>query len=152
MLAATAILLAGVIDWRHRRIPNSLVLALLVLSTASAIGTDRLDFIAITINVTLGLLLTIPGYAKGLVGGGDIKLMVAISPLWPTLQFLSIFAIGVIVSAIAMYVEQAIYRTRRLYSQATLQATSRSLAIERGLPLGTAIAAGMCIYEIGNFL
>lgn len=77
-LTLLATLLAGAtwLDWRHNRIPNALsfggagaaLLAALLLGGASGL------LLAVA-GLAVGLLLFLPAYAMGVMGGGDVKLM-----------------------------------------------------------------------------
>lgn len=79
---------AGVCDWRWRRLPNALTMggiatgfAWLVLAPTGPLGASRTDsFLAL--GLVMGLML--PGYARGLLGAGDVKLGMAMGLLGGT--------------------------------------------------------------------
>lgn len=87
----------GLTDWFSRRIHNSDVFALVLLTGtygwAADIGMARL-----LASCATGLALTLPGFLLGGIGGGDIKLMCALAPLWPPQTLLGIFAAGVAIT------------------------------------------------------
>lgn len=140
------VLLIGVIDREQRKIPNHL-LAILLLVAALTAAASGLDLSTIAINAAIGLALTLPGYIKGIVGGGDVKLMLALSPLWPTVQLLLIFAIGVFATVLALRWTDAYQAQHAVLGQHRITDLPTNKA---GLPLGTAMAAGMCLYAIGS--
>lgn len=142
MLAFWALLLViGCIDWQQRRIPNSLC-ALLLLSAVYAhlITGQSIATSAVLVNLAIALLLCLPGYFKGVLGGGDVKLMIALVPAWSTLFLLQAFALGVLSVALLMVVQSYLVRPTALTEPNTEYGTERSFA--RGLPLGTAMAVG----------
>lgn len=142
MLAFWALLLAiAYYDWQHRRISNHLC-ALLLLSIAcnSLIVGQSIPISAVLVNLVIALLLTLPGYCKGVLGGGDVKLMIVLAPAWQPLFFLQAFAIGVLGLVLLM--------TARTYFSKTNARTAPNFGADnertfsRGLPLGTAMAMG----------
>ena len=65
-------------DWRHRRIPNALLLAVLLPAGALCVwrGVGPLGVPALSggIGLLAGFVLTLPGYLLRLLGAGDVKL------------------------------------------------------------------------------
>jgi prepilin peptidase CpaA len=105
----------------------------------------------IAINAIIGLALTLPGFMKGVVGGGDVKLMLAISPLWPPIQLLWIFSAGILSLMLLMSLAHFISTmslTKVRCPASYLTATS----LQRGLPLGSAIAMGAIFISLFNFI
>jgi prepilin peptidase CpaA len=71
--------LAAVYDLRKREIPDWIALSLVggaVVSTAA--GWSTVSWLALACGLGLGLVLTLPFYALGAFGGGDVKLVVAL--------------------------------------------------------------------------
>lgn len=114
----------AVVDWRERRIANNSLLLLFTAAIIYAIWRDGTTPSSWGISLLVGLALTLPAYLNSRLGGGDVKLMVAICPIWQAQELLFIFASGVLAVAL------------------TMKATTRAQARRLGLPLGTAIAVG----------
>lgn len=138
-LAASALsflmVLAGAWDVLSRRIPNllNLSIALLFLSMAIAAG---LGWAVIVSNFTTGLLVLILCFVfvhLGSLGGGDAKLLAAVS-LWFGLSELVLF---LVMTALAGGVLAAAMAVKPLF------ASPASLVLQkRSVPYGAAIATG----------
>jgi prepilin peptidase CpaA len=71
-------LAAALYDLRQRRIPNALVILILVLGVAFAmIGWGAVHLIQAGQGAALGALIFLPGFLWGFTGGGDLKLGLA---------------------------------------------------------------------------
>ena len=115
----------GYVDLKTRRIPNYANIAVFLAALLCQASEQAPATLAITANVVFALVLTLPGYFGGVLGGGDVKLMVALSPAWPPLFLFGSFAIGVLAVGIIM------------------AARSRSGRINNpSLPLATCMALG----------
>jgi len=77
-LLILGLFLASVVDLLSRRVPNLLVLSLLLLGLGSQVwaGGWAGGFAALS-GATVGLLLLLPLYGLGGLGAGDVKLMAA---------------------------------------------------------------------------
>lgn len=75
LLASLFLLLAVGHDFRHRRIPNSLVAAGMLAAMACAGAADGIGLRLALAGMALGLLSLLPLYALGGLGAGDVKLM-----------------------------------------------------------------------------
>lgn len=143
LLVAMAPLVAiGYVDWIHRRIPNSYLMLLLGIGIYSSVTLDGPSPKSIVINIAIALALTLPGYIKGVVGGGDVKLMLVLAPLFSPLQLLFVFSTGIASLLLLMtflHFAQRMSLIKANCPNAGLQQT----AFQRGLPLGTAIALGL---------
>ncbi len=68
----------AVIDWRQRRVPNLLLLALLLPALAvlalTGAGLQGATWFASFLGFGAGLVATLPGYAFSKLGAGDVKL------------------------------------------------------------------------------
>ena len=73
----------GVRDWRQRRITNPSLIILAALSLVHMSFWGGLTWQQVGLNLFIGLAITLPGYIRGVVGGGDVKLMISLAPLWP---------------------------------------------------------------------
>jgi len=147
-----ALLIAiGYIDWQHRRIPNSLVIILAGWAAYTAAFSSGITAQTIAINIGIGLTLTLPGYIKGIVGGGDVKLMLAIAPLWPSLQLLSVFSVGIFSLLLLMSFTHLVSRMSLIKAHYANTANLPSASFKRGIPLGSAIALGAVFVTPINF-
>ncbi len=120
------LLVIGVIDWQQRRIPNNWV-AVLFLAALVFAWLQNTSYQSWGLSLLVALLLTLPAYFAGKVGGGDVKLMIAASPIWPAQELLAVFCFGVMLTALALWLQAQ-------------RKSNTSLAL--GLPLGTAMALG----------
>ncbi|MFT6476159.1 MAG: prepilin peptidase CpaA [Zhongshania aliphaticivorans] len=153
MLLIALLLIIGYIDWQQRRIPNSVVVILAGWAAYSAAFSSEISAQHIAINIGIALILTLPGYIRGIVGGGDVKLMLVIAPLWAPLQLLSIFSIGIFSLLLLMtfthlFSQMKMSLTKAHYPHTTPTATT---PFKRGVPLGSAIALGAVIVTMLNF-
>ncbi|MDX1754600.1 MAG: prepilin peptidase [Marinobacter sp.] len=90
-------------DLRHRRIPNKLVLAGVVVGMAVQWGLGGmgglLDSLA---GLGVGLAILMPGYLVGTTGAGDVKLMAAVGtflgPYYALLAGLASIAVGGVIA------------------------------------------------------
>lgn len=80
---------AAVLDLRQRRIPNAIPLCILLLAIAVLLFAPGLGLSpssgASLAGLGVGLAATLPGYALGALGAGDVKLMAAVAVVlgWP---------------------------------------------------------------------
>ena len=140
-MATILIVIIGCIDWLYRRIPNSCLGLLLGLVIYSNIVLDGPGLKSVAINFAIALILTLPGYIKGMLGGGDVKLMLVLAPLFSPVQLLFVFSIGIgslLLLMTFLYFAQRMPLTKAYYPNIA----ARPSAFQRGLPLGTAIALG----------
>jgi prepilin peptidase CpaA len=134
----------GYFDWLYRRIPNSHLVILLALGVYTNIEVGSVSLATIIINIAVALVLTLPGYIKGVLGGGDVKLMLAITPLYAPLQLLLVFSIGIgslLLLMAFLHVAQRMSLTKAYCPNMAVQQSP----FQRGLPLGTAIALGALV-------
>ncbi len=99
-LTAIAILIiASYFDIRYRRIPNWLSLALLIITATSITSENALNGILILL-FALGVGFAL--FSLKVVGGGDAKLMIALSPIMSNFEspFVSLLLLIVIATAI----------------------------------------------------
>jgi Flp pilus assembly protein protease CpaA len=135
-LGVLALLLrVGILDWRYRRIANSDV-ALIALGSALCCALSApFDFIGLIISCSCALALTLPGFCSGRVGGGDIKLLCALAPLWRGIELLAIFVQGILLLiSLRICTASTDARNSNTYS------TNSNCAED--LPLGTALLLG----------
>jgi prepilin peptidase CpaA len=110
-----------------------------------------MSFHTVAINLGIGLALTLPGYLKGIVGGGDVKLMLAIAPLWPPLQLLSIFSIGIFSLLLLMSFTNLASKSSLAQAHYANSSNLTKASFSRGIPLGSAIALGTVFVTAFNF-
>ncbi|MFQ3665940.1 MAG: prepilin peptidase [Sphingomonadaceae bacterium] len=148
--AVAALLIAGASDLAERRIPNRVSLAvalaaipmLLLLSPAAA-------FVRLALALVAGAALAL-AFARGLVGGGDVKLLSA-ALLWVSPATLPLFLL--VQAGVTLLLALALVMRRWMHARmhaglrvahganAGMGAAGTVTAAE-SLPLGTAIAAG----------
>ena len=126
----------GYVDLKTRRIPNYANMALLGAALLCQASSSSPSLGVVVANIGLGLILSLPGYFTGVLGGGDVKLLVALSPAWDPLFLFGSFAAGVIVVGITLTIQK-----RGLLP-------SPQKAVSDGLPIGTCIAAGVGLLAI----
>jgi prepilin peptidase CpaA len=149
--ALSILIVIAYIDWKQRRIPNSWLMVLSGWAACYAAFSPAISLQIIAINAIIGLALTLPGFMKGVVGGGDVKLMLAISPLWPPIQLLWVFSTGILGLLLLMssaHLISTMSLTKVHCPASNLIATS----LQRGLPLGSAIAMGAIFISLFNFI
>ena len=140
-LALVPLVAIGYIDWRHRRIPNSGLVLVLGLAIYSNIALGSTGLTSVAINIAIALILTLPGYIKGVLGGGDVKLMLVLAPLFTPLQLLFVFSTGI--GSLLLLMTFLHFAPRMPLTKAYCPNTAaHQSAFTRGLPLGTAIALG----------
>lgn len=154
---------ASVTDWRSRRIPNVVVLALLVLGLVVSVALrPGLAAIGQSLGaVALGFAVWIPFYALRVMGAGDVKLFAA-GAAWLTPMLVvkalvyTAFAGGAL--ALVWLVSEfgtkfAMLRLGHLLRRPGI-AFDKSLALPAGrhhIPYGVAISVGLaCAWWIGS--
>jgi prepilin peptidase CpaA len=143
------LLYVATIDIATRLIRNEICLALAILGIASQVASP-MQIGQSLISAAILLLLLLVVYTRGLIGGGDVKLLVAVAiglPLTGVIQLLT-------VTALAGGVLAAVHLMMRLLPYPRLAPAGSSLvrrvyAVERWrhlrhapLPYGVAIACG----------
>ncbi|MAT64078.1 MAG: hypothetical protein CMN57_00340 [Gammaproteobacteria bacterium] len=105
VLGLWALMAAG-FDLRRRRLPNLLTLgglavgvAVVLVSGASLLGMAPASAWQ---GLGLSLLLTLPAYALGQLGAGDVKLAAAIAMLTGLLHFIATFALAAILALVVL--------------------------------------------------
>jgi prepilin peptidase CpaA len=134
-LVLAILLRIGFSDWHGRKIRNRDVAAVLLIGGLHFLLSGAIDFAALTAALAIALALTAPGFLLGLVGGGDVKLMLALAPFWPGLQLLAVFTCGVLLTSV--------FLAPRLLGARLVDAN-----LSRSLPLGTAMAIGTCCWPL----
>ena len=77
--ALLALLLAAGFDWRRREIPDAIPLLLLAAAgVGSALGTTSVTWLGLLVGLGGGVALGCLGFATGVFGGGDAKLIAAL--------------------------------------------------------------------------
>ena len=73
---------AAVIDIRHRRIPNAVVLATAAAGlTLATVGISDITVTSALAGLAFGFLMMLPGHVFGATGAGDVKLFAAAGTL-----------------------------------------------------------------------
>jgi prepilin peptidase CpaA len=100
------------------------------------------SLVSMAVNIAIALALTLPGYIKGVVGGGDVKLMLALAPLFSPFQLLFVFSTGVASLLLLMTFLHSVAKMPLIKAYYPNVATQETV-FQRGIPLGTAIALGL---------
>jgi len=145
---ASILIAAAVGDFRHFRIPNSLVLSILVLYPAHVLASPGpVMWVYALIFAFVILVIGAGFFAVNMMGGGDVKLMAAVS-LWAGPQNLvSFFVITLLVAmliACVMAVRMAVADARTAQGWSVMAAVSsiRYVPIfKMSVPYGVGIAA-----------
>lgn len=154
IISSALLVYIGILDWQHRRIPNLAVVLIGGLAWGSYFLWKPFDSSTVMINILLAVLLTVPGYLRGIVGGGDVKLMLAIAPLWSSITLLQIFASGVLLTVCLLKLQAPLVaRWRGAGPSDTNTDVKPVRPANTGLPLGTAIALGAALHLLtGEYL
>ncbi len=140
-LAAGGLVAAALCDLRHYEIPDRYALLLLFAFLATAWGgswRDALSGLGLALFLfALGALL----FARGWVGGGDVKLLAA-TGLWVSPHLIAPFALvtSLAGAALGLVMLTPLRRCLPAAPAALVGGTPRSLA--QPMPFGIAIAAG----------
>ena len=106
-LVVTAVLLCiALVDFQVRRIPNALVLALLVWAAMQLVWLGQPEPLAAVAGVLMagGLFLLLRLVSRGAMGMGDVKLEVALGALLGFPAIVSAMFLGVIAGGLAAFV------------------------------------------------
>jgi prepilin peptidase CpaA len=143
------LLYVAAIDIATRLIQNKICLLLALLGIASQLASPLQVTQSLTAATILFLLLLVI-YQRGLIGGGDVKLLVALAiglPLMGVVQLLSVTALAGGVLAMVHLIMRLLPSPKRAPAGSSL--VRRVYAIERWrnlrqapLPYGVAIACG----------
>ncbi len=146
-LVPAALAVAAASDLASRRIPNVLVLTVGLLGLAVSAGSHQL--LSSVAAALACLCLTVPMWRRGLVGGGDVKLLAA-AAAWVRLDHLFAFGLAValgggVLSLLALL--RASTSERRLVrANATASFATSRITVARSpgtsIPYGVAIAVG----------
>ena len=146
MTAATGV--AAAIDLRSRRIPNAIVIPLAVAALVlQAFGGWFSVLDALTIMLVVFIIGSL-AFARGLIGGGDVKLITACAGVVGSHQTLPLLAAIFFCGGVLSVVEAMRRRRLRALVVSTAGATV-GLAPASGVrvPYGVAIAAGAVVYS-----
>jgi len=141
-LAVAVLIFAAASDVRRRLIPNRLVLVVLTLGLGAVVlGPPRLVLLRVVLS--MGIFAVLAGLAlRGIVGGGDAKLMPAVmllTPLSDAPRLLVLVAVcGGLLSLLLLAAQWAI---RHVPTSDRLGIRIRA-QVEEGVPYGVAIAGG----------
>jgi len=126
----------GLADLYARRIPNILTLGLGLIAIGWLLITGQAmlgaDWQPVALGVATSLLLTLPAYAAGMLGAGDVKCLLVIALLGPWHTMLLTFVIAAMLASVFGLVYMLFIRLR------TNQAIPK-----RWMPFGAALSAGL---------
>jgi len=156
------ILYAMIVDVKHRRIPNWIVLAILLIGIVSSIGNHGgMGFINSVLGIIVGGLILIVPYIIGGIGAGDVKLMGAIGAFlwtWGVIEcFIYVALAGGVVALLSMILNRRLKKTLRKIildcCNALLHRSPRVLEVdygentrEHGIPYAIPIFLGYVFY------
>jgi prepilin peptidase CpaA len=148
-IPGTAVVMAvllriGFTDWSRRHIGNRDVAVVALGAALCFLLVPPLNFTHLTTAYAAALALTLPGFLTGRVGGGDVKLLCALAPLWSGIELLIVFVQGVLLTSVILFFSMYLYRPAMTNAAAVLDTSDRSLA--RELPLGTALTLGTLLH------
>lgn len=148
------LLLIGFIDYQQRRIPNGLLILLLGVVLFNHYTRPQVDGDQWLINIVLALVLTAPGYIKGVMGAGDVKLLLVSSAVWPPIVFLLVFSAGILLLSAVMYTPKLVGKFRAAVPthSGTVNINPTEGSIDRGLPVGTAVFLGATLFTAASFI
>src|SRR5688572_23697423 len=120
------LVVAAVVDWRTRRIPNWLTFTLVLSGIAQSFMPHAVvSPTGALLGLCVGFVLTFALYALGAVGGGDVKLLAGIGAWLGPQAALAVFCVEAIVGMV-MALSQAAYlgKTRLLLKNSALVAVN----------------------------
>lgn len=129
------LLVAAVIDARHRRIPNWLTFGLLLAGLGRAIafgsgGSLGHALLGILVGGSIPLVL----FAIGALGGGDVKLLAAVGAWIGPAPVFTVFCVEAVLGMIIVLVQAAAQgRTTVLFRNSAIIAANFALVSEVGL-------------------
>ncbi len=133
-------------DWTHRRIANWAVLVLFGCAALRwLLGSPSAS--ELMFNGIIAAVISVPGMLKAALGAGDVKLLFALAPLWPTDTYVQAFSFGLLILITACLLTDLI-RSRMLPAMCgdSMPTRRRDESMyqlrERGIPLGTALSLG----------
>ena len=156
-VGATGLLVVAALhDFAFRTVPNWVSGAVLVLGIAAA-GLDRHLLYSLTSAAILFILAALC-WRRGLMGGGDVKLLAASAALLPIgnrIEFLLLVAIcGGFVAVVYLALQALIRKPSRTKPQSMvgriLRAERWRVARRGSLPYASAIAAGALLIVFGG--
>jgi prepilin peptidase CpaA len=155
----TALLAAGCItDLRSRKIPNELVVAILVTGVLFAFTSPSVGRALgmSVVGTVVGFAIWIPFYLLGVIGAGDVKFFAAAGAwLGPALTWRAALIAAVVGGVLAIVYLVSEKRLGAALRRLALAASSRSVAVvaevahpgakRRPLPYGVALAIGALV-------
>lgn len=160
------LLTAAVIDFKRRIIPNSLVILTVGCGVAIRLLADPIS-IEVNVMIAAAVLLALGLLAhRGLIGGGDVKLIAAVTLVVPPGQivtlFLGIAVIGGLISGMYL-LAHSITRRRKLWEAAGgierrrihrksgwLRALGAKLVKRKTVPYGVAVFGGTAYLALAD--
>ena len=137
---------AGIGDLTTMRIPNRLVLTMLAgyVMLAPFVGLSMSQIALGLASASIVFFVAFWAYAKGWMGGGDVKLM-AVAALWLGLPLLPAFLLCTAVAGAVLTMALLSYRTRPLSKAALGFGWACRLHTYETVPYGVAIALAALI-------
>lgn len=136
--------MAVISDLREYRIPNRIPLAIAALFPAWALTPGvEVDFLASTALAAIVLLVGLAIFAAGVMGGGDIKLIAAVSPWMGIVGFpVFLLVMGLTGGVLALFQTSRVRLGIAMVLPAQTQGALRNILLGDDIPYAVAIAAG----------
>lgn len=142
-VVATVALLGGLADYRHRRIPNALTIPAWAAGIAYAAGTGRIR--PTLLGLTIALLIYLPAWYLGALGGGDVKLAAALA-VWGSWPFTAAFLLAASLAGGALAIwelrDRWVPMAAAILSRGSVREAVRLIPEGRTVPYGVALSAG----------
>jgi prepilin peptidase CpaA len=136
--AAALLLLAAIEDAASRTISNRLSILIAVAALPLLLAVAPVDALSHLVVATLSFAAACSAFARGWLGGGDVKLFSAVA-LWAGPSLFAMFVTVLSLAAVLIAVTMLLLNARRLSADMALPDAS---PMRRELPLGIAIASG----------
>lgn len=135
---------AGLMDLYARRLPNLLTLGMCLVAAGWLLLTGHAmlgaNWSSVLAGVLVSLLLTLPAYAAGWLGAGDVKMLLAIALLVGNQTMLLVFVIAAVLAALFGIVAFCLPASGM-----------SSITSKRWIPFGAALGAGLlCVIGAGS--
>lgn len=142
------LLYIAIVDFRFRRISNGAVAMVALNATLLFFLEDQQSALGIFVNLVLLGVIFMPGYLRGLVGAGDIKLFAGLALCWPPLTLLWVLASGMVLT-VFFFCGWGLISSDENRPAPTGNASQQShlALLQRRIPLGTAVFAGTITHQ-----
>ncbi len=150
--------IAGISDWRERRVSNTWLVTGLILGLAATFSGS--EALVLTPRITLadsiwgclaGLAIMLPGFVTRHVGASDVKFL-AVTGLWVGTH--AVLLVWVIASLLAL-LHAAVYfatKRRQVAVSSTTELPRRTMSANRGIPYVSYFALAVFVISASHLL